>query len=64
MARPKGHLCNLCGYRYPESDLVIHKESRQLVCKNCLLALKELDQEQEDIETMMREERKMKAGIY
>ena len=54
--------CNICGYLFPETDLIIDKEMG-LICKNDAVSMKELDAEQEEIETMMREEKKSKAGI-
>lgn len=55
--------CNIDGYLYPEKDLILTKDMG-LICKNCASSMKELDQEQEDIERQMRAEKKMKAGIY
>lgn len=55
--------CTICGNLYRETELVIDPDIG-LICQRCRSSMKELDQEQEDLETMMREERKMKAGIY
>lgn len=56
--------CNLCGYPYRETELIIDKETKQPICTNCVVSKEELDREQEDIERQMRAEKKMKAGIY
>lgn len=55
--------CNICGYPYRETDLIIDKDIG-CICQRCAGSMKELDQEQEDIERQMRAEKKMKAGIY
>lgn len=55
--------CNICGHFYRETELIIDKETKQPICTNCVTSKEELDREQEDIETMMREEKKSKAGI-
>ncbi len=64
MAKQKWYYCEMDGFSYPEDELVIHADTGLLVCKNCLLLLNELDQEQEDIEEMRREDMKMKAGLF
>lgn len=56
------HKCTICSYPYRETELVIDKDIG-LICGRCRASMKELDQEQEDIE-LMRAEKKMKAGIY
>lgn len=64
--------CELDGYPYPEKELAIHKDTGLLVCKNCLISLHELDQEQEDIETIRKEKDdfrreevgKLKSGYF
>ncbi len=62
--KSRSYSCKVCGHDYPETDLIIDKDDRELICKNCAVLKKELDDEQEEIETMMREEKKMKAGLY
>ena len=70
MAKQNWYRCELDGYPYPAKDLTIHADTGLLVCKNCLISLKELDQEQEEIEKMReekdfrREEMKGKAGYF
>lgn len=54
--------CTICGYPYRETELKIDKDIG-LICRRCRSSMKELDDEQESLETMMRAERKMKAGI-
>ncbi len=48
--------CNICNHFYPETDLIIDKESKQLICKNCAVSKKKLDDEQKETETAMRRE--------
>jgi len=67
MAKQRLYRCELEGedaFAYPEKDMTIHADTGLLVCKHCLISLKELDQEQEDIEEMRREEMKGKAGYF
>lgn len=52
--------CNIDGYLYPEEDLILTKDMG-LICKNCARSMKDLDAEQEEIETMLCEEKKSKA---
>ena len=55
--------CNICNDPYLKVDLTDDPEVG-CICEGCASAKKELDDEQEEIETMMREEKKMKAGLY
>ena len=57
------HNCNICGDLYMEIELIDDKDIGY-ICEVCARSKKELDDEQEDIETMMRGERNMKAGIF
>ncbi len=52
--------CNICGEIYMETEL-IDDEDIGYICDACAKSKKELDDEQEEIETTMREEKKSKA---
>ena len=54
------HNCNICGDPYMEEELVDDVDIGYL-CEGCAKAKKELDDEQEEAETMRREEKKTKA---
>jgi len=54
------HNCNICGDPYMETEL-IDDEDIGYICEECAKSKQELDDEQEEIETMMREEKKSKA---
>lgn len=56
----KWYRCGICNYLYMETELTIKKDIG-LICVNCERSMKELDDEQEEIETIMREEKKSKA---
>ncbi|HEC63821.1 MAG TPA: hypothetical protein ENI23_00840 [bacterium] len=53
------HSCNICGDPYLETELTDDEEVGY-ICEGCAKAKKELDEEQEETETMMREEKKSK----
>lgn len=55
--------CNVCGDPFPEDELTIDPDIG-CICEGCAAAKKELDDEQAEIETTMREEKKVKAGFY
>lgn len=54
------HRCNICSDLYMETEL-INDEDIGYICEGCAKSKKELDDEQEEIETQMREEKKSKA---
>lgn len=54
------HRCNICGDLYMETELIDDKDIGY-ICEVCARSKKELNQEQEEIETQMREEKKSKA---
>ena len=54
------HLCNICGDPYMETEL-IDDEEVGYICEGCAKAKKELDDEQEETATMIREEKKSKC---
>ena len=60
----KSYSCKVCGHDYPETDLIIDKDDQELICKNCAVLKEILDAEQEEADTLIREEKKMKAGLY
>jgi len=57
------HNCNICGDPYMETELTDDKDIGY-ICEVCAKSKKELDDEQEETETMMREEKKSKAGLF
>ena len=54
------HKCNICSDLYMETEL-IDDEEIGYICEGCAKAKKELDDEQEETATMIREEKKSKA---
>ena len=58
--KAKWHLCNICGDPYMETEL-INDEDIGYICEGCAKAKQELDDEQEETATMIREEKKSKA---
>lgn len=58
--KPKWHHCNICGDPYRETELIDDKEVGY-ICDGCAKSKQELDDEQEETATMIREEKKSKA---
>ena len=56
----KWHRCNICGDPYIEEEL-IDDEDIGYICEVCARSKKELDDEQEEMAVMIREEKKSKA---
>lgn len=54
------HRCNICGDPYLETEL-IDDEDIGYICEGCAASKKELDDEQEEVATLIREEKKSKA---
>lgn len=57
------HKCNICGYPYPEIDLVL-KDDIGFLCENCIFGIEEWGRLKEERETLRREEEKSKAGLF
>ncbi len=54
------HRCNICNDPFLETELT-DDEDVGYICEGCAISKKELDDEQEEIETTMREEKKSKC---
>ena len=54
------HRCNICDDPYLETELTDDPEVGY-ICEGCATAKKELDDEQEEAATLIREEKKSKA---
>lgn len=54
------HKCNICGDPYMETEL-IDDEEVGYICEGCATSKKELDDEQEEVATLIREEKKSKT---
>ena len=54
------HRCNICGDPYLETELT-DDEDVGYICEGCAKSKKELDDEQEETATLIREEKKSKA---
>lgn len=56
------HCCNICGYPFSDSELIDDPDIG-FICGDCNDNMKELEQEQEDLATLIREEKNSKAGV-
>jgi len=56
------HRCNICNYLFDDSEL-LEDDELGLICEDCNDNKDELEREQEDLATLIREEKNSKAGV-